>query len=200
MIRTIFIFALLCGLVSITAAQKAEQSSLEAWNEARLDRQRNFLIGLTSWGAANTISGGIGMLTASSGSEARSFHEMNLTWGAINSVLGVSGLIGVKQSRKKPLDFENAARELQRTRKVLLFNSGLDIGYFVAGAFIRERANRPDEQDANRLKGFGNSVMLQGAGLLVLDVVGYFYLGKSELQITPTFTPQGAGLGFNMTF
>ena len=65
--------------------------------------------------------------------------------------------------------------------KILLFNAGLDIGYIGAGFYLAERSkstvNKP-----NRLKGFGQSLILQGSFLLVFDSLFYIALKQTDSQ------------------
>ncbi|MFN9666429.1 MAG: DUF6992 family protein, partial [Bacteroidota bacterium] len=62
-------------------------------------------------------------------------------------------------------------QEQRALEKLLLLNTGLDVAYISTGLYLRERGLR---LNSDRNKGFGNSLILQGSFLLVLDLVQYF--------------------------
>ena len=81
-------------------------------------------------------------------------------------------------------------------KQVLLFNAGLDVAYFVGGAYLRERSTtRPDRAD--QLQGYGKSVMLQGGFLLAFDMVNYVIFkkrGDNQQDQLLRVTPSGVGV------
>jgi sulfite exporter TauE/SafE len=56
---------------------------------------------------------------------------------------------------------------------ILLFNLGLNVAYSAVGATMLGAGYR-DVTSAGRWRGFGTSLILQGAGLLVLDGIAFF--------------------------
>jgi len=52
---------------------------------------------------------------------------------------------------------------------VLLINAGLDVAYLGSGFLLRYLSTRYDSR-SDLLKGYGNSLILQGAFLLVFDL------------------------------
>jgi sulfite exporter TauE/SafE len=58
----------------------------------------------------------------------------------------------------------------QKLEKILLLNTGLDLAYITTGFLLKERGN-----SRNNLQniGYGNSLLLQGAFLLIFDLVQY---------------------------
>ncbi|MFN2336683.1 MAG: hypothetical protein ABR560_06905, partial [Bacteroidales bacterium] len=59
-----------------------------------------------------------------------------------------------------------------KTENILLINSALDVGYIGAGFLMRHLSTNSVNR-GDLLKGYGNSVIMQGAFLLVFDLVMY---------------------------
>jgi hypothetical protein len=72
--------------------------------------------------------------------------------------------------------------------KVLLFNAGLDLAYIAGGFWLVERSKNADKRP-ERLKGYGQSVILQGAFLFAFDIA--FYALHQKMKV-----PEG--LSFNL--
>ncbi len=56
--------------------------------------------------------------------------------------------------------------------QIYLLNSGLDVAYVVGGLYFTERANNVAEKH-DWLKGYGNSIILQGSALFLYDGIMY---------------------------
>jgi hypothetical protein len=68
-----------------------------------------------------------------------------------------------------------------KTENLLLINSALDVGYIGAG-FLLRYFSTGSENRADLLKGYGNSVILQGSFLLVFDLVMYGLLRDHRMD------------------
>jgi hypothetical protein len=68
----------------------------------------------------------------------------------------------------------------------------------MGGLYLTERAKRPDV-NSDQLKGFGRSIMLQGAFLMVFDLANYFIAtGRNgEIPLLLGGTENGIGLLLN---
>ncbi len=164
---TIFTLFLFFALQQLSA-----QTTLIDWNRSRLQRTERSMWVLGGWAAANLAVGAIGMSRAKG--EARAFHQMNLGWGAINLGLAASGLWTAMHSDPAALDGWAGYEALQSTQRIFLFNAGLDVGYIMAGCWMQERSKNATKH-AERWRGFGRSIVLQGAFLFVFDLGAYFY-------------------------
>ncbi|MGC4034811.1 MAG: hypothetical protein QM764_02545 [Chitinophagaceae bacterium] len=154
------------------------QSEFIQFNKERINITRNGMMVLGSWGAVNTITGAIGWATSKG--EAKYFHQMNFIWGATNTAIAASSFIGI---RKRPTDL-SASKTLQAQsaiEKTFLINAGLDLVYISAGIFCKEKAK--NVSDAERYKGYGNSLLLQGGGLLLFDAIMYITNTKHGKQL-----------------
>lgn len=96
------------------------------------------------------------------------FHQMNIGWGAINAALATWGIIQARPLDAAGFTLADSLRAQFDFEKLLLVNAGLDVAYLVVGAWLRARAATAEERP-ERLQGFGQSVTLQGAFLLVFD-------------------------------
>jgi len=160
-------FAVMCLLLPYSLTLSAQSTTLEQFDEKRLDITRKGMYTLGSWAVLNMAVSGVA-LTNSDGSAAR-FHEMNLYWNVVNAGLAGASLLGMRKY-ESPTSPYGILQEQYKIEKLLLVNAGLDVAYIAGGLYMRERAKN-SETRADMWKGFGESVMLQGAFLLVFDVV-----------------------------
>lgn len=160
-------------LLSIFAIQPlSAQTTLRDWNEHRFQRTERSMWVLGGWAAANVLVGAVGMGRTSG--ERRAFHQMNLGWGVVNLGLAASGLWTATHGDPAALDGWASYEALQRTRHIFVFNAGLDVGYVMAGFWAQERSKNVVKR-AERMRGFGKSLVLQGAFLFAFDLGAYFY-------------------------
>ncbi len=105
------------------------------------------------------------------------FHLMNCAWGFVNAVLAAVGILRTHPGRP-PLGFtaRDAGADEHFTGQVFLFNAILDVGYLLVALWLLHRAASPTARRPERLTGYGRSVRIQGAFLLVFDVVMWWLL------------------------
>ncbi|NJC26238.1 DUF6992 family protein [Neolewinella antarctica] len=186
-----------CFLISYSLAAQAGAPELMAYNEASLAHQRTAMLTLGGWAVAN-IGVGLALRNGSEGS-TRSFHEMNALWNTVNLAIAGFGYYSSVQADPSVWDVMTSLQKHQQFQKVLLFNTGLDVGYVLGGLYLTERAKRPGA-DGDRLKGFGNSIMLQGSFLFVFDLVNYLIATKLNGTLPLTLGPTAEGLGLLYNF
>lgn len=150
-------------LISVSAKSQ-ESNSLDIFNKEKNKTTRAGMTVLTVWGMGNLGWGLIasGQTTGSN----KYFHQMNAMWGGINTALGVLGYLGARQSKK--LSLSATVRSQYATEKTYILNAGLDLAYIGGGLYLKERAKTTNKKP-DRLKGYGESIILQGAGLFLLD-------------------------------
>lgn len=187
----IFMFSVGCH------SSMAQESELRAFNERKDQIGKRSMYALGGWAVGNFAVSGA-MIGFSSGSE-RYFHQMNIYWNVVNLGLAGMGLLGNRdQSERNVLQTINS---IHNTEKIYLLNAGLDVGYIFGGLYLTELAHRhPDRQE--QFTGFGQSIIMQGSFLLVLDVVMYFiYKGQRNNKLNPILENMDLGLtGFRMRF
>lgn len=191
------LFRLTCLFLLLSPAIRAQSAELTDLNHRRLKVQTTAMGVLSGWSVANIAYGGIA--AAQTSGSTKYFHRMNLYWNVVNLGIAAPALIGsLRQRNQLPATLDESIEELHGLEKTLLFNAGLDVGYVMGGLYLMERArNSPDNPD--RLKGFGQSVILQGGFLLLFDTATYLALRRShrkaaELLKNVQFTGQSVGV------
>ena len=181
--KKIFCALTLAGCFTFASAQ--EEIDLQHFNAERLKITRKGMLVLGAWGLGNLLAGA--SLGATTNGVSKNFHIMNAGWGGVN--LLIAGL-GYKNTlhKNQAWDLATTLNEQASLEKLLLLNAGLDVAYVMTGFFLRERALRhePGTTSYDRLKGFGNSLLLQGGFLFAFDLVLYFFAHQHyNLELAP---------------
>jgi len=142
---------------------------LISFEQERIGLNKKAMVILGSWSTANIITGAIG--TNANSSEARYFNQMNVIWNSVNLLIAGAGYYGANKEKLNELTISKVLMHQNKTEKTFLFNTGLDLAYVTTGLYLTERSKR--NADPAKLKGYGNSVMVQGAFLFLLDAVMY---------------------------
>ena len=138
-----------------------------AAERTRLDQRGLTVLG--TWAVGNLLVSGIS--AGHTESSAHYFHQMNVGWGAINLALAGVGYLGARRAARLPTTSraENVRAQL-RTENIYLFNAGLDVAYLAAGVYLLEKGANPTAPgSADRWRGYGHSLLLQGGFLLLFD-------------------------------
>jgi len=173
--RILFLLLMLCILQTSGYSQQNVWDSL---NKRRLSINRNHLFVLGSWAAANIIQGSISASNTSGSTQY--LHQMNTYWNTVNLTIAGLGFLALRMQQKQKASPEQLIREQKTVEKLLLLNTGLDVSYIVTGLYMKERGLRLSDE---RNTGYGNSLLIQGGFLLVLDLVQYFAHQKNGKAI-----------------
>ncbi|SMB95077.1 hypothetical protein SAMN00120144_1860 [Hymenobacter roseosalivarius DSM 11622] len=128
---------------------------------------------LGAWALLNLVVSGYFVARTDKRTEAHYFHQMNVGWNLINAGLAVFGLLSAHPNQVAGMTLADSFTAQFNFEKILLFNTGLDVAYVATGSWLRARAASADHRP-ERLLGFGRSLWLQGAFLLIFDVCFYF--------------------------
>ena len=197
-IKCIFVFAGLFFTIEL-CAQK--DSLIYSMDKQRIQNQQNGMLVLGTWSLGNIISGVI-LKSQTEGSESY-FHQMNALWNSVN--LGIAAMGYLRSSKEQPTSDPMAAidKHLQ-LEKSLLFNTGLDLAYITAGAWMIERSkNQFDLQKMSQLKGFGKSLIVQGSFLFLFDACFYAIASRNSKDLqraVSLFFITPSGIGIQKTF
>jgi hypothetical protein len=134
----------------------------------RINKNKTNSTILATWAGLNIIQGSISATNATGAD--RYFFKSNVYWNLVNMGIAVYGLVGVRKELNRTIGFNENLIAQQKTEKLLLLNTGLDLAYVSTGFYLRERGARINSESAT---GIGNSLLLQGAFLLVFDLVQY---------------------------
>lgn len=160
-------FLLACNLLQAQNTTAKTDFQEFRFAHKKINRTGMWLLG--SWAVGNVLVSGAVLALGRAKGEERYFHQMNILWNAVN--LSLAGL-GLYQNYQTDVNitWHSTLSESYKMQKMLLFNAGLDVGYIVAGFFLKEKAKNTQNLP-ERLQGWGKSLILQGAFLFVFDVV-----------------------------
>ena len=147
-----------------------QAQDLPSFNQARLKTDQHLMLSLGTWAGANISAGTIGWATAQQ-PELKAFYQMNVMWNAVNLGLAVPGYFRARNT-KAVLSLSQTLSEQQKTERIFLFNTGLDVAYMTAGFLLRSMALN-NQAKADQLNGFGNGLILQGSFLFAFDLTAF---------------------------
>ncbi len=159
------------------------------------------MVVLGSWAILNISTGAYGWSRYTG--QSKYFHQMNLFWNVVNLSIAGIALYGNAHTDYSMWEQGMFLEKHLKTQNLFLINAGLDIGYMGGGLLLRHLSERyPNNSD--RLKGYGNSVILQGAFLFVFDLVMYGlqrnHRGQFLDQLSLLPMNDGWGLALQVTF
>ena len=125
---------------------------------------------LGAWAILNLLLSGYSLPRTDAREWLHHFHLMSCGWGFVNAVLAATGILRTHPGQP-PLGLSPAAALSSQllTERIFLVNAGLDVGYLLVALWLIRRAAAPAARRPERLYGFGRSIQLQGAFLLVFD-------------------------------
>ena len=143
--------------------------SLPAFEQQRIKYNKKGMLLLGSWSATNIIVSAFASKT--NNRQAHYFHNMNMMWNSVNLALATVGYISAGKETTNNLTLSNILNHQNKTEKLFLFNTGLDVAYVTAGFYLKERGN--NNINPAKLKGYGDAVAIQGGFLLLFDAIMY---------------------------
>lgn len=185
------IFLVSCLLIMGLFVQ-AQSNAWDSLNKRRLTINQNHLYVLGSWAAANIVQGTIS--ASNTTGSTHYLHQMNAYWNTVNLAIAGLGICALKMQLKQKISPADLLQEQKTVEKLLLLNSGLDVAYIMTGLYMKEKGLRLQN---DRNIGFGNSLVIQGSFLLVLDLVQYFTHQKNGKAIHEAAKKVQWGVGAN---
>lgn len=208
-------------LLIISCHAFAQQDSLKAYNAERVRITSNGMEYLGGWGLLNLGTGaymnwGTGSKTititvdgnqvpsrvSSISPELKYFAQMNTIWGSANFLTALIGYTGQQNNKNKKLTAAQTLQQQERIQKIFKINMYFDVAYLGAGTYLKLVG---DSRNSPIMKGYGESVLLQGGFLLLFDGLMYHaekthgtklrnFLEKHPM----TFDGKRVGIIFNM--
>lgn len=156
------VIAALIMMTSDAANAESDGTPDELWElyEDRMDQRRTTEWVLFGWGSANIAGGSILLLTGH-----QNFGGMSLAWGAINMAIVTPSLFISPRPEAGQKPFSETVREELRYQRIVAINSSLNVSYILAGAGMMHYG------ESSRIREFGSAVIIQGAFLLLYDLV-----------------------------
>jgi len=98
------------------------------------------------------------------------FHQMNFFFNVINGA--IAGYAHYEVNRRSKLSWKLSEIEEQRKKalKSIKFNMGLDISYVLGGIILNSLVKYGDDRYP-QYRGYGNSMIVQGAYLFLYDAI-----------------------------
>ncbi|MCS6808894.1 MAG: hypothetical protein NZ661_08785 [Candidatus Kapabacteria bacterium] len=179
------------------------QSPIDSLNISRITINKAAMITLGAWAVGNIALNGALLAfqhppASAERPAAYHFQQMNVFWNVVNLGLACAGLYGAYTETPTGSSlFETLSRQ-SSIENILLFNAGLDIAYIAAGGWMIEHSKNTTSQHS-LWKGYGYSLILQGAFLLVFDATVFAIhhitaepllrtiLAYSRIHVSPAF-------------
>ena len=183
---------------NIARAGNRDSSLFQSLNAERIHTNMGGMKLLGGWGLANTLTGIAGALTAKD-PEYQHFHQMNAAWGIVNLGIAALGYMGARRELHQPVGNARALHLYESTKRMYLINAGLDGLYIATGVFLTEHARNAAPDDHDLYRGFGKSLILQGAGLLLFDAHMFLSHQRADgrwYKVLNGFCVRGDGIGW----
>ncbi len=186
-------------VVILTATTFAQTKiNLNDFEISRQNINQNAMLILGSWAVGNILTGTYGNFKAKG--EAKYFHQFNAFWNTVNLGLAVFGYVNAANSISAELSPLKIINDYNSLQNFLLLNAGLDVAYIMTGFYLKEKSRNSSKSDL--LKGYGNSLLLQGGFLLVFDIALYFiHQNNAYLMLYPKLENiLNGGIGLNLQY
>lgn len=176
-------YLLTIGLFALCYPTQAQQDRMQAFDNRMKQLKKGHARVLLAWAGMNIITGGI--FTFIVEETLFYFHAMNTCWGIVNT--GVAAFIFYHHNHvfKQPQTLLQQMDHQRHAEKMILFNIGLDITFIAVGLALYQHAQASSVIYPALWKGFGASVMMQGAFLCIQDMIFYRLHIKNRQQIYP---------------
>lgn len=188
-------------LIMISGARINAQSinNIQTFESGRQQINKTGMIVLGTWAIGNILVGAYGNYKYEG--QTKYFHQFNAMWNVVNLGIAAFGYFNAAGSDPNTMTATQILNEYNSLQNFLLLNAGLDVAYMVTGLYLKERAkNSPNTE---RLRGYGNSLLLQGGFLLAFDVALYFiHQNNASVNLYPhleSLLNGGAGIGMRIS-
>ncbi len=186
----IFVYVIILAGGNSLEAQSIEfNNSVRDFENSRREINRDGMLVLGGWAVANIIAGSIGNF--SSIGESKYFWQFNALWNSVNLGIAVFGYLGNQPlSAESQISLTESLKDYSSLQNLLLLNAGLDLVYITTGLLLREKSKNSDKNNL-RLKGYGNSLLVQGGFLLLFDTaLSLINLNNANLHLYPLIGDQ----------
>lgn len=169
--RTLLFQNIMIGLLLLLLAWPTSVRGQSAYSDYYGESLRINNIGMAVLGGWALTNISIGAYGWSHNSGQRSyFHQMNLFWNTVNLSIAGFALYSNLTSEYAQLTGPELMDKQLKFQRLYLINAGLDVAYLAGGGFLHYLAPKYPNNES-RLRGYGNSVILQGTFLLVFDLI-----------------------------
>ncbi|MCC9166463.1 DUF6992 family protein [Pontibacter harenae] len=160
-------FFLLFFLLFGFAANAQPADALVSFNLWQAEVLKAGMGALAAWALLNIIIGSFKLTKASR--SKRYFYQMNIYWNIVNILIAGTFLYFLLTEDVTNTTLAESLRQHLWYKKVLYANVGLDVSYIILGAYLKERSRNIAKTE--QYLGWGESLVLQGVVLFILDLV-----------------------------
>lgn len=189
---------LILNLIFISVAYSQSDSLFLKFHSERMNINESAMLVLGGWAATNILVGIYGNFKVKG--EVKYFHQFNAMWNVVNLGIAAFGYFNAVNSDPSSMTNLGILKDYNSLQSFLLLNAGLDVAYIMTGFYLKERSK--NSSSAERLKGYGNSLLLQGGFLLLFDVTLYFiHQNNANINLYPhlkSLLAGGLGVGINL--
>jgi len=183
------ILTLLLLAVSCHAFAQKDTTALKAFNADRIHTTSNGMEILGGWGLLNIGTGaylnwGTGSKTitiidngnqvpvrvSKLNPELKYFAQMNTIWGSVDFVTALMGYASTQKDIRKKMSASETLKAQERIEKIFFVNGCLDVAYIGTGLYLKLAG---DSRNSPQMKGYGESILMQGGFLLLFDGLMY---------------------------
>jgi hypothetical protein len=186
-------------LTEVPAGSPERDLHLMELNARRISMNWTALTVLAGWTLANMAVGTTGYFIADDRAW-RSFHQMNALFNVPILGTAVVGALILAAQDPERLTLKESLRRGVLLERGLLVGVTLDVLAGTFGAFLWERGRRIDSA---QLTGWGRSLVLQGAVLLLFDSTLFLLNARYDARLLMMLSPDprdGAGVALRMSF
>ncbi|MCF8358158.1 MAG: hypothetical protein K9H26_05320 [Prolixibacteraceae bacterium] len=184
--------------VSVALTASAQGNHVD-FVEKSLKTNNTGMMVLGGWALANMAYGAYGW--ANFDGQQKYFNQMNFFWNTVNLSIAGIALYNNFSTDYSLVSTEDILSNHLKTERILLINSALDVGYIGTGFLLRYLGTKSDKR-TELLRGYGNSLILQGSFLLVFDLAFYAVMHSISVQYNSqvSFSISPRFYGLNLAF
>ncbi|WP_238395677.1 DUF6992 family protein [Pontibacter pudoricolor] len=160
-----YLCLLLFMLLSVVA--NAQTNTLATFNLRQNEILKIGMIVLGGWALLNILIGSFRLMKATR--NKRFFFQMNIYWNIVNMIIASVALYSLLTQVPATQSLAESIKLHDWYKKILYLNIGLDVAYLFLGQWLKVRSKTSPKTE--QLLGWGQSIVLQGLFLLVLDIV-----------------------------
>lgn len=198
MTKTKFLIIHFVFFVLTASAYPNGDSLFHFFHNQRIEINETAMLVLGGWAVGNILVGTYGNLKTNG--EAKYFHQFNAMWNVVNLGIAAFGYFNAVNADPSSMTNLEIIKDYNSLQNFLLLNAGLDVAYIATGLYLKERSK--NSSSAERLRGYGNSLLLQGGFLLLFDVSLFFiHQNNANINLYPhleSLLAGGFGIGINL--
>ena len=164
----IFLSLLFTFITIYSQSQSIKADSLLIHNNFFQNQQASLSL-LSGWSMANlTISPYATNNLFNPKTQEDHFHQMNFMFNVVNGAIAGFAHYEVNRRSKLSWTLSNIDQQRKKAIKSIKINMGLDLSYVISGLILN---NLSTQNKTNQFKGYGNSLIIQGAYLFIYDAI-----------------------------